>query len=654
MKTKSGRLCYTTALSVSLSLPHTDNPRKEDHEILTHTVVALIGAEALAPNMVRAGTPWSRWVKHMTTVYNESPPLRRRKRLIQNISVDWRKLGDNKATVTGALDLVYDCIDDVAALHRGLTAEEWTTPQEEEQTYRAYMTGMDAAIRSIEVLIHLQYRLGRAIYPGPSLYWASALRDLWLENREAVQVRLRQLTPDAAQVGVIGDDTQLEQLAAQRQALALQQTPEEMLLARDGWNGGWPLGSGGQGHVNLWARVTRGGQVVERMAVKDIWLSATDWTSAAAWVGNVFDIEDRVPTEVHAMRVLRDEAHSDKTVSMVEWAPHWSNRMYRIFMEFCPYMTLWDVAGFNKVRQDEFPEEFERVDDNLDNIKLPEPFLWHCFESLVQAATSLECKNTNDVSLEGKKTIVHRDIKPGNIFLGERSVETFAPYPTPKLGDFGLCLFTSDDDPFNPSGYVGLGTTGFMAPEHLHTYNAAVDDLGRPRDPAKLGHKTSIWGIGKTMLQLMNMADTYVNPQPHQVPEFDAVALVYSKELRDNVRSCLAWNPSDRPNLDDLQTMILQYTGPGGGDLDHAGEMRDFDILTETVPRQFELQLRVQRWPLREDLMLEAGMPGTDLVLPDEDANESEAEVEDNTDESEDESQDESGDDDSDEDDESS
>ncbi|EME46133.1 hypothetical protein DOTSEDRAFT_22239 [Dothistroma septosporum NZE10] len=161
--------------------------------------------------MAQDGTAWSRWMTHMSTVYAEAPPLRRRKRLIQNISADWKKSGRNKATVTAALDLVHVSIARATTLDRNLLEAAWTIPQEELQTYRAHIVGLDTAIEALGALMHLQYRLGRAVWPARSLYWAGALRNTWLEHRETVQARLRELRPSDAPVGLIGTSAQLDQ-----------------------------------------------------------------------------------------------------------------------------------------------------------------------------------------------------------------------------------------------------------------------------------------------------------------------------------------------------------------------------------------------------------------------------------------------------------
>jgi serine/threonine protein kinase len=47
------------------------------------------------------------------------------------------------------------------------------------------------------------------------------------------------------------------------------------------------------------------------------------------------------------------------------------------------------------------------------------------------------------------KTIVHRDLRPVNIFLAAPDANRFSRYPTPKIGDFGLSVYAL------PSDFVG-------------------------------------------------------------------------------------------------------------------------------------------------------------------------------------------------------
>ena len=78
--------------------------------------------------------------------------------------------------------------------------------------------------------------------------------------------------------------------------------------------------------------------------------------------------------------------------------------------------------------------------------------------------------------------IVHKDIKPDNVFLDTSNLCHYNRYPTPKLADFGLAIETSPSDPLNPSVYnTDSGTAGYKAPEMIafadRETGQAVDDF---------------------------------------------------------------------------------------------------------------------------------------------------------------------------------
>lgn len=88
------------------------------------------------------------------------------------------------------------------------------------------------------------------------------------------------------------------------------------------------------------------------------------------------------------------------------------------------------------------------------------------------------------------KGIVHRDIKPGNLFLTTRADGT----PLIKVLDFGIAK-TLDSDPaesaaLTSSDDVRLGSPAYMAPEQLQN----------PRD---VDTRSDIWSLGATLYELL-------------------------------------------------------------------------------------------------------------------------------------------------------
>ena len=72
---------------------------------------------------------------------------------------------------------------------------------------------------------------------------------------------------------------------------------------------------------------------------------------------------------------------------------------------------------------------------------LPEKFLWHVFLQLADGLSWLhygvDSTNPDDEPSSGWQQVVHRDLKPDNIFLSKRPSQN-NPYPSVVLGDFGL------------------------------------------------------------------------------------------------------------------------------------------------------------------------------------------------------------------------
>jgi serine/threonine protein kinase len=75
--------------------------------------------------------------------------------------------------------------------------------------------------------------------------------------------------------------------------------------------------------------------------------------------------------------------------------------------------------------------------------------------------------------------VIHRDVKPGNIFLARDSAGSIMP----KLCDFGIAMSAADD--FTTETGLVLGTPGYMAPEQAQY--------------GECGPFTDIWGMGAVL-----------------------------------------------------------------------------------------------------------------------------------------------------------
>jgi serine/threonine protein kinase len=219
----------------------------------------------------------------------------------------------------------------------------------------------------------------------------------------------------------------------------------------------------------------------------------------------------------------------------------------------------------------------------LDAYLIPEPAIWHIFETLIKAGLVME------QGAEGPPPppwwvggpVVHLDLKPGNVFIGNEPEPTedsdnFAMYPRFKVADFGHSI----DDRRNPRAdrfYRDRGTPFFMSPEKwsVHEYP------GQNQDP--LNTKTNVWGVGITLMAMMNLNEnagaldfaeaTTDERDPNLVPKFKArAARKYSARLRDMVVSCVGFRQANRPTFDDLLTQLRAATNFQRGlvPIDHA------------------------------------------------------------------------------------
>jgi serine/threonine protein kinase len=218
---------------------------------------------------------------------------------------------------------------------------------------------------------------------------------------------------------------------------------------------------------------------------------------------------------------------------------------------------------------------------------IPEPAIWHIFETLIKAGLVMER------GAEGPQSppwfiggpVVHLDIKPSNVFISDCPAQTtangqppdnFAMYPRFKLSDFGLSI-DNRRFPRADREYRGRGTPGFLPPEQLQE-----DDYpGQNQDP--LNSKTNVWGVGITMMVMMNMDDEageldFAEAEtderdPNLVPRFKQRALnVYSQTLTNMVLSCVQFLQANRPTFDTLLTTLRNATNhqPGALPVDHA------------------------------------------------------------------------------------
>lgn len=249
-----------------------------------------------------------------------------------------------------------------------------------------------------------------------------------------------------------------------------------------------------------------------------------------------------MPMEVKMMRMMEETA-CPSVVRYIAYRRFLHDQVHRIYMEYCPYGDLRRLY-----------KRYRRF-----RLYMPEPFLWDVFYHLVEAAVAMRSGPT-DGSWGGHE-IVHRDIKPGNIFLDTEGRKSGIPfYPKTKLGDWGLARKTYANDPDNPSNLRMAGTPGYKPPEQKDPPLPIFET-----HPVSILAHTNVWAIGATMFELMTLHRVHgflLKPRGNIVDEAGIKPIQtdrnppYSSQLSKLIQDCLRPIPLDRPTVMELRTKI--------------------------------------------------------------------------------------------------
>ena len=151
-----------------------------------------------------------------------------------------------------------------------------------------------------------------------------------------------------------------------------------------------------------------------------------------------------------------------------------------------------------------------------------EGFIWHVFIQLAEALDAMHHRGTQHV--------VHRDVKPSNVFL-KTAYRPGHAFPTVKLGDYGLATTKAHS--------TGCGTWEWIGPE------------------IALSSRGDVWALGAIIHALchgvgpvdMSRRGWKRNPDARRPRSLPAR---YSDCLNDNMMFCLRRNPRDRVSSDEL------------------------------------------------------------------------------------------------------
>ena len=155
---------------------------------------------------------------------------------------------------------------------------------------------------------------------------------------------------------------------------------------------------------------------------------------------------------IEAMVDILSEQRHKNIIRLHHWTSVMGNSLVNYYFEYCEGGDLFDL-----VRQ-----------YDIHNKDIPELFIWHTFLGIGGALDFLH--RGFDPRFDDRVGIVHRDVKPENIFL--RLPTNSADYPDVVLADFGMASF------------------------EFATYDSAGTDVWQPPELPRKAPKGDVWSLG--------------------------------------------------------------------------------------------------------------------------------------------------------------
>ncbi|CDK26208.1 unnamed protein product [Kuraishia capsulata CBS 1993] len=230
-------------------------------------------------------------------------------------------------------------------------------------------------------------------------------------------------------------------------------------------------------------------------------------------------------------RILRELKHQN----IVQYIHHDhipEEHVVHLYMEYCDGGDLSTVIKNYKQRKEYVPEEM--IWPIFTQVLLA---LYRCHNGFDIPAVSNVFQSTPEENapknIDQGSVVIHRDIKPDNIFLLKDS--------SVKLGDFGLAKMLKHENEFAKT-YVG--TPYYMSPEVL---------VDKPYSPV-----CDIWSLGCVMYEMCSLAPPFQAKTHFSLHEkikagtFNPIPEHYSHRLKMVINACLITDPEERASANQL------------------------------------------------------------------------------------------------------
>jgi eukaryotic-like serine/threonine-protein kinase len=195
-----------------------------------------------------------------------------------------------------------------------------------------------------------------------------------------------------------------------------------------------------------------------------------------------------------------------------------------------------------------------------------------------------------------RANIIHRDIRPENVFVVKRGEGE----PSVKLTGFGMALFLDDGQHYTVTRRSSA-RPDYLAPEQL-------------QEPSVVDTRSDVWAVGMTLYELVagrtpffgkNIAQTCLQIAAGDIPRVEVICpeTVCPRVMggiAGVIHRCLQLDPGQRyASVDELARALEPFTGRGGA-VAPVAPATEAAAAPEAAPEsspEFALEPLTQRWP---------------------------------------------------------